>query len=240
MSVQKKIINTKALLGEVAVSQIKSQPSKSILENKIQSISNENDQSVSAGKPNMASSVVSDAVIDCPSDGFQVNEIVVYAKLGVGRIVGIGEKDVCGALVECFVIKSVGKKLTIMLPTARAQSLGLRKLASQDVVAQVYQTLTGRSRIRRMMWARRAQEYEAKIRSGNLVMIAEVVRDLYRSDKNADVSYSERQLYETALLRLAQELASIDGRSDLETRSTIEEVLRKAQADLVSSPKIVS
>jgi len=91
-----------------------------------------------------------------------------------------------------------------------------------------------------MMWARRAQEYEAKIRSGNLVMVAEVVRDLYRSDKNVDVSYSERQFCENALLRLAQELASIDGRSDLEVRSTIEDVLQKAQADLVSLPKIVS
>ena len=240
MSVQKKIIKTVELFKDIAASPIKLRSSKTVRPNRIQSISNENDQSVSAGKPNMASSVVSDAVIDCPSDGFQVNEIVVYAKLGVGRIVGIGEKNVCGALVECFVIKSVGKKLTIMLPTARARSLGLRKLASENVVAQVYQTLTGRSRIRRMMWARRAQEYEAKIRSGNLVMIAEVVRDLYRSDKNADVSYSERQLCETALLRLAQELASIDGRSDLEARSRIEDVLQKAQVDLVGLPKIVS
>jgi CarD family transcriptional regulator len=240
MSVQKKIIRTKKIFVDPAASPIKIKSSKTLRPKKNQSVSNENDQSVSAGKARIASSVVSDAVIVCASDGFQVNEIVVYAKLGVGRIIGIDEKNVCGALVKCFVIESVGKKLIIMLPTARAQSLGLRKLASKSVVAQVYQTLTGRSRIRRMMWARRAQEYEAKIRSGNLVMIAEVVRDLYRSDKNADVSYSERQLCETALLRLAQELASIDGRSDLEARSTIEYVLQKAQADLVSLPKIMS
>lgn len=167
--------------------------------------------------------------------GFKLNETVVYSKLGVGKIIGISEKHVIGETIEMFVIKRADGKLTVMLPTTRALALGLRKLSSPEAIAQALGTLSGRTRAKRMMWARRAQEYEMKIKSGDLITIAEVARDLYRPDMQPEGSYSERQLYEAALGRLAPEIAAVKGLALIEARKLIETHLQMGPGRGVSA-----
>jgi CarD family transcriptional regulator len=140
--------------------------------------------------------------------GFGPNEYVVYPTHGVGRIVAIEEQEIAGCKLELFVINFEKDKMTLRVPTSKTQSAGLRKLSDEAVLTRALETLRGRARIKRTMWSRRAQEYEAKINSGDLVTIAEVVRDLYRSDSQPEQSYSERQLYEAALDRMAREIAA--------------------------------
>ena len=131
--------------------------------------------------------------------GFKTNEFIVYPAHGVGQITSIEEQEVAGYKLELFVINFVKDKMTLRVPIAKIASVGMRKLAEPGIVRRALETLKGRARIKRTMWSRRAQEYEAKINSGDIVAIAEVVRDLYRSDSQPEQSYSERQLYEAAL-----------------------------------------
>ena len=140
--------------------------------------------------------------------GFKTGEYVVYPAHGVGVIVSIEEQEVAGLVLELFVISFEQDKLTLRVPVAKIKSVGMRKLAEEDMVTQALTTVTGRARVKRTMWSRRAQEYEAKINSGDLVSIAEVVRDLHRADSQPEQSYSERQLYESALDRMAREVAA--------------------------------
>ena len=141
---------------------------------------------------------------------FKANDHVVYPTHGVGRITRVEEQDVAGSRLELFVITFEKDKMTLRVPTAKAKAVGMRKLSSPDIVATALNTLTGRARIKRTMWSRRAQEYEAKINSGDLVSIAEVVRDLHRASGQPEQSYSERQLYEAALARMAREVAAVE------------------------------
>jgi CarD family transcriptional regulator len=136
--------------------------------------------------------------------GFKTNEFIVYPAHGVGQIISIEEQEVAGARLELFVINFVKDKMTLRVPTSKVASVGMRKLAEGAMVRRALETLKGRARIKRTMWSRRAQEYEAKINSGDIVAIAEVVRDLFRSDTQPEQSYSERQLYEAALDRLSR------------------------------------
>lgn len=140
--------------------------------------------------------------------GFQTNEYVVYPTHGVGRIVAIEEQEIAGCKLELFVINFEKDKMTLRVPTSKTQSAGMRKLSDDAIMSRALETLRGRARVKRTMWSRRAQEYEAKINSGDLITIAEVVRDLYRSDTQPEQSYSERQLYEAALDRMAREIAA--------------------------------
>jgi CarD family transcriptional regulator len=140
--------------------------------------------------------------------GFETDEYVVYPTHGVGRIVAIEEQEIAGCKLELFVINFEKDKMTLRVPTSKTQNAGMRKLSDESVMARALETLRGRARVKRTMWSRRAQEYEAKINSGDLVTIAEVVRDLYRSDSQPEQSYSERQLYEAALDRMAREIAA--------------------------------
>ena len=142
--------------------------------------------------------------------GFKTGEYVVYPAHGVGVIVSIEEQEVAGLTLELFVISFEQDKLTLRVPVAKIKSVGMRKLAEEDMVTQALTTVTGRARVKRTMWSRRAQEYEAKINSGDLVSIAEVVRDLHRGGDQPEQSYSERQLYESALDRMARELAAVE------------------------------
>ena len=144
--------------------------------------------------------------------GFKTSEFVVYPAHGVGQIVSIEEQEVAGAKLELFVISFIKDKMTLRVPTAKIVSVGMRKLAEPPIVKRALETLKGRARIKRTMWSRRAQEYEAKINSGDIVAIAEVVRDLFRSDTQPEQSYSERQLYEAALDRLSREIAAVQTR----------------------------
>jgi len=141
---------------------------------------------------------------------FSVGNHVVYPAHGVGQVAGIETQAVAGMELEVYVITFDHEKMTLRVPTKKAKVAGLRPLAAGDVVGQALTTLKGRARIKRTMWSRRAQEYEAKINSGDLISIAEVVRDLHRADNQPEQSYSERQLYESALDRMAREVAAIE------------------------------
>jgi CarD family transcriptional regulator len=160
--------------------------------------------------------------------GFKKDEFVVYPAHGVGRIVGIEEQEIAGMSLELFVISFEKDKMTLRVPTGKLASVGMRKLAEEDVVRKAMETLKGRARVKRTMWSRRAQEYEAKINSGDLVSIAEVVRDLYRSEQQPEQSYSERQLYEAALDRMAREIAAVDRIDERNAVQRITEVLSKS------------
>jgi CarD family transcriptional regulator len=159
--------------------------------------------------------------------GFKTNEFIVYPAHGVGQIMAIEEQEVAGARLELFVINFVKDKMTLRVPTSKVASVGMRKLAETPMVKRALETLKGRARIKRTMWSRRAQEYEAKINSGDIVAIAEVVRDLYRSESQPEQSYSERQLYEAALDRLSREVAAVQRLTETEAIKEIEAALSK-------------
>jgi len=160
--------------------------------------------------------------------GFKTNEYIVYPAHGVGRIVGIEEQEIAGMSLELFVITFDKEKLTLRVPTGKLESVGMRKLADDGIVKKAMETLKGRARVKRTMWSRRAQEYVAKINSGDLISIAEVVRDLYRSEAQPEQSYSERQLYEDALDRMARELAAVEKLDERGAVQRITEVLSKS------------
>jgi CarD family transcriptional regulator len=159
--------------------------------------------------------------------GFKTSEFIVYPAHGVGQIISIEEQEVAGARLELFVINFVKDKMTLRVPTSKIASVGMRKLAETPMVKRALETLKGRARIKRTMWSRRAQEYEAKINSGDIVAIAEVVRDLYRSESQPEQSYSERQLYEAALDRLSREVAAVQRLTETEAIKEIEAALAK-------------
>lgn len=160
--------------------------------------------------------------------GFRTNEYIVYPAHGVGRITSIEEQEIAGAKLELFVINFEKDKMTLRVPTTKLEIVGMRKLAEDKVVKRALTTLKGRARVKRTMWSRRAQEYEAKINSGDLISIAEVVRDLYRSEAQPEQSYSERQLYEAALDRMARELAAVEKLDEASAIAKIDEVLSKS------------
>jgi CarD family transcriptional regulator len=141
---------------------------------------------------------------------FDKGDFVVYPTHGVGRVVDIEARQIAGHKLDLFVISFEQDRMTLRVPVAKAKVSGLRKLSSRKIMDSALTTLKGRSRISRAMWNRRAQEYEAKINSGDPVSIAEVVRDLHRNAGQPDQSYSERQIYEAALDRLARELAAVE------------------------------
>lgn len=161
-------------------------------------------------------------------NGFRKDEYIVYPTHGVGRIVGIEEQEIagCGKL-ELFVINFEKDKMTLRVPITKCESAGMRKLSDTDIVAKAMETLRGRARVKRTMWSRRAQEYETKINSGDLISIAEVVRDLYRNDSQPEQSYSERQLYEAALDRMAREIAAVQDVDEVMAIQAIGESLSK-------------
>jgi CarD family transcriptional regulator len=159
--------------------------------------------------------------------GFKTSEFIVYPSHGVGQIIAIEEQEVAGAKLELFVINFVKDKMTLRVPTAKIVSVGMRKLAEPPLVKRALETLKGRARVKRTMWSRRAQEYEAKINSGDIVAIAEVVRDLFRSDTQPEQSYSERQLYEAALDRLSREISVVQRITETEAIKEIEAALAK-------------
>ncbi|MBF9038578.1 MAG: CarD family transcriptional regulator [Rhodobacteraceae bacterium] len=159
------------------------------------------------------------------SQEFSPNDYVVYPAHGVGQIISIEEQEIAGINLELFVISFEKDKMTLRVPTAKATEIGMRSLSSPDVVSKALDTLKGKARVKRAMWSRRAQEYEQKINSGDLIAIAEVVRDLHRADDQREQSYSERQLYEAALERLTRELAAVQGMDELGAQQRVGEVL---------------
>lgn len=161
---------------------------------------------------------------------FRANDFVVYPAHGVGRIINIETQEIAGVTLELFVISFDKEKMTLRVPTAKANSVGMRVLSSPDVVGKALETLAGRARVKRAMWSRRAQEYEQKINSGDLISIAEVVRDLHRAEDQPEQSYSERQLYEAALERMTREVAAVEGLDDSKAAQRVTSALDKKAA----------
>jgi CarD family transcriptional regulator len=162
--------------------------------------------------------------------GFRLNEFVVYPAHGVGQVVAIEEQEVAGFKLELFVINFSKDKLTLRVPTSKVTGVGMRKISDPDAARRSLDILTGRARVKRTMWSRRAQEYETKINSGDINAIAEVVRDLYRSEAQPEQSYSERQLYEAALDRMVREIAAVQKSSEIDALKAVEAQLQKGQS----------
>jgi CarD family transcriptional regulator len=183
-----------------------------------------------AAKPVAATPRIEEKKVLTQRQGFKTNEFVVYPAHDVGQILAIEEQEIAGAKLELFVINFIKDKMTLRVPTAKVANVGMRKLSDPTLVKKALETLKGRARVKRTMWSRRAQEYEAKINSGDIVAIAEVVRDLYRSESQPEQSYSERQLYEAALDRLSREIAVVQ-------HSTETEAVKEIESQLAKSPR---
>ena len=141
---------------------------------------------------------------------FDVGDYVVYPKHGVGRVIELQKEEIAGMQLELYVLRFEKERMTLRVPVNKVESIGMRKLSSDKTLKEAMETLKGKPKVKRTMWSRRAQEYEAKINSGDLTSIAEVVRDLHRAENQPEQSYSERQLYESALDRMAREVAAIE------------------------------
>ena len=142
-----------------------------------------------------------------PSLTFNAGEYVVYPTHGVGKVADVTKQNIAGSELELLVVNFDKDKMTLRIPTSKIQHVGLRKISDDKTMNEAFATLKGKAKIRKIMWSRRAQEYENKINSGNPVAIAEVIRDLYRNENIAEQSYSERQIYEQAVNRLASEVS---------------------------------
>lgn len=156
---------------------------------------------------------------------FRPDDYVVYPAHGVGQIMSIEKQEIAGISLELFVISFEKDKMTLRVPTDKATEIGMRSLSTPDVISQAMVTLKGKAKVKKAMWSRRAQEYEQKINSGDLIAIAEVVRDLHRNDEQREQSYSERQLYEAALERLTREVAAVAGGDEVQAAKQVDEVL---------------
>src|ERR687897_1203568 len=162
---------------------------------------------------------------------FAVDDYVVYPSHGVGRIVEVETQEIAGDLLEMYVVSFEQDRLILRVPVNKAPKSGMRKLSSRDKIQTAMNALKAKPKPRRaVMWSRRAQEYEAKINSGDPVSIAEVVRDLHRNADQPDQSYSERQIYQAALDRLVRELAAIDGIDEQSAHQRLHQVLKAVAA----------
>jgi CarD family transcriptional regulator len=161
---------------------------------------------------------------------FGVGDYVVYPKHGVGKVIELETQEIAGAALELYVIRFEKERMTLRVPMNKIETSGMRKLSSNETMKDAFVTLKGKPKVKRTMWSRRAQEYEAKINSGDLVSIAEVVRDLFRADDQPEQSFSERQIYEGAVGRLARELAAMENTNEKDAQEKIEAVLRVSPA----------
>ena len=159
---------------------------------------------------------------------FNAGDLVVYPTHGVGKITAIETQEIAGHTLNVFVVLFDKDRMTLRVPVAKAKNSGLRRLSTRKIMDTALATLKGRSRVKRAMWSRRAQEYEAKINSGDPVSIAEVVRDLHRNADQPDQSYSERQIYQAALDRLVRELAAVESIDEQAATQKLEQLLKAA------------
>lgn len=161
---------------------------------------------------------------------FKVGQHVIYPAHGVGEVIGIEQEVIAGFDIEVYVVKFEQDKMTLRVPTTKAPTSGMRALSNDLILKDAFTTLKGRARIKRTMWSRRAQEYEAKINSGDLILVAEVVRDLHRTEAQPEQSYSERQLYERSLDRMMREVAAIRKATHDAAMADILDTLSKARS----------
>ena len=157
---------------------------------------------------------------------FKEGEIVVYPKHGVGEVTKVETMEIASIKTNFYVVKMEQSKLTIRVPTDKLEQVGLRKISSKKTIEEVLSVLKLKPKIRRIMWSRRAQEYDAKIFSGDPIKIAEVVRDLFRKTSQAEQSYSERQMFQIAIERLAREVAAVEKTDYFQSTEKIESILR--------------
>ncbi len=158
---------------------------------------------------------------------FKIGEIVVYPKHGVGEISKIETMEIASIKTKFYVVKMEQSKLIIRVPLDKQDEVGLRKISSKKTIDEVFLTLKLKPKIRRIMWSRRAQEYDAKIFSGDPIKIAEVVRDLFRKNSQSEQSYSERQMFQVAIERLAREVAAVEKTDYFQSTEKIEQILNK-------------
>jgi CarD family transcriptional regulator len=156
---------------------------------------------------------------------FSEGDFVVYPTHGVGKVTGVQNFEIAGEKLKLFVISFERERMTLKVPITKVTESGLRKLASRKVIDNALKTLKGRVRVKRTMWSRRAQEYDAKINSGDPIQVAEVVRDLHRNEDQPDQSYSERQMYQAALDRFSRELAVVESTTPEEAVEKLENIL---------------
>ncbi len=157
---------------------------------------------------------------------FKTGETVVYPKHGVGEIVKIESMEIANIRTIFYVVRMEQSKLTIRVPIDKQEEVGLRKISSKKIITEVFDVLKLKPKIRRIMWSRRAQEYDTKIFSGDPINIAEVVRDLFRKNTQAEQSYSERQMFQVAIERLAREVAAVEKTDYFQSTEKIESILR--------------
>ena len=157
---------------------------------------------------------------------FDVGDYVVYPKHGVGRVVELQSEEIAGMKLELYVLRFEKERMTLRVPVNKVEAIGMRKLSSDKTLKEAMETLKGKPKVKRTMWSRRAQEYEAKINSGDLVSIAEVTRDLFRPEDQPEQSYSERQTFEAASSRLARELAAMEKTDEPAALAKILDVLK--------------
>jgi CarD family transcriptional regulator len=162
-----------------------------------------------------------------PSLVFNSGDYVVYPTHGVGKVSDVSKQTIAGSELELLVVNFDKDKMTLRIPVSKVEQVGLRKISEASTIDDALATLKGKAKVKKIMWSRRAQEYENKINSGNPVAIAEVVRDLYRNENLAEQSYSERQIYEQALDRLASEVAVFDNTSIEAANKKLLEILAK-------------
>ena len=160
-------------------------------------------------------------------DAFDVGDYVVYPKHGVGRVIELQSEEIAGMQLDLYVLRFEKERMTLRVPVNKVESIGMRKLSSDKTLKEAMETLKGKPKVKRTMWSRRAQEYEAKINSGEIVLIAEVTRDLFRADDQPEQSYSERQIFEAASSRLARELAAMEKTDEPTALEKILDVLRE-------------
>jgi CarD family transcriptional regulator len=162
------------------------------------------------------------------NNDFLTGDFVVYPSHGVGKITSLENQQIAGYDLKVFVISFEKDRMTLRLPIAKARSAGLRRLSTPAEMKAALAKLRGKTRAKRTMWSRRAQEYEAKINSGDPASIAEVVRDLYRNAGQADQSYSERQIFQAAMDRLVREFAAVEKIDEATATKKLEELLQAA------------
>lgn len=167
------------------------------------------------------------------NDNFNFNkgDYVVYPAHGVGQIEGIETQTIAGMEISLYAISFEKDRMRLKIPVVKAQTSGLRRLSSASRIEDAIKTLRGKARIRRTMWSRRAQEYEMKINSGDPVAIAEVLRDLKRSNDDSEQSYSERQIYQSALERLAREVAAVEKITEGKATEQLEDIMGIKRVD---------
>jgi len=180
-----------------------------------------------ASKKTAPKKVVEKKVIS-KKEQFLPEQYVIYPSHGIGQILEIEKKEIAGQMLKMYVIEFEKEKMILRVPVEKTKEIGVRKVSTKNQLKEIFEILTGKAKIRRTMWSRRAQEYEAKINSGDIKLLTEVVRDLFRSDSQPEQSYSERQLYEAARERLSREVAVIEKTDEQKAVEKMETILNNS------------